>query len=157
MKLLLILSLAPVLWAVEPARLPEAVAGAQTVFLRNDATDYKTFDYLNDKLRNLGMWGFATEPQYADILLVFAIKSETLGTITTKHGGAVPIGGGVYASGSSVTTDYVHSEWVLRVEDLSGHELLVFVCPQDRWNTPERTANNLTQQFQERFPKSRRR
>jgi hypothetical protein len=49
-KLLLILGLAPALWAVNPASLPECVAGAKTVFLRNDTKDYKTFDYLRDKL-----------------------------------------------------------------------------------------------------------
>ncbi len=156
LKLLLILGLAPGLWAVEPTALPEAVAGAQTIFLRNDTTEYKTFDYLSDKLMSSGMWGFARKPQYADIVLVFAIKSETLGTQTTKHGGVVAIGGGAYASGSTVTSAYVVSESILRVEDLSGKELMVFSCPRDHWNTPERTASNLTHQFKERFPKSRR-
>lgn len=73
-------------------------------------------------------------------MLVFAIKSETPGTMTSKHGGAMPIAGGAYGSSSTVNTVYVRSE-------------LVFVCPQDRWNTPQRAANNLMKQFQERFPK----
>jgi hypothetical protein len=156
-KLSLILGLASVSWAVEPAALPEAVAGAKTVFLRNDTTEYKTFDFLNDKLRDFGRWGFATKPQYADIVLVFDIKSETLGTQTTKPGGAMAIGGGAYASGSTVTTDYVVSQSTLRVEDSAGHELMIFACPRDHWNTPERTASNLIKQFEERFPKSQRR
>ncbi len=52
----------------------------------------------------------------------------------------MPIAGGAYGSSSTVNTVYVRSE-------------LVFVCPQDRWNTPQRAANNLMKQFQERFPK----
>jgi hypothetical protein len=33
------------------------------VFLRNDTTDYKTFDYLRDKLADLDRWAFATKAQ----------------------------------------------------------------------------------------------
>jgi len=49
----LILALAPALWAVNPAELPGPIAGAKTVFLRNDTTDYKTFNYLRDKLADV--------------------------------------------------------------------------------------------------------
>jgi hypothetical protein len=119
-KLLLILGLAPALWAVNPASLPECVAGAKTVFLRNDTKDYKTFDYLRDKLGGMDRWAFATKPQYADVLLLFTIESQTLGTMTSKQGGAVAIAGGVYGSSSTVHTAYVHTESLLRVQDLAG-------------------------------------
>jgi hypothetical protein len=157
-KLLLILGLAPALWAVDPAPVPEAVARAQTAFLRNDTQDYKTFDYLRDKLINSGIWAFATEPKYADILLVFAVENQILGTVTREHGAAVPLAGAVYGSGSTVTTNYVRSFAILRVEDLSGKPLMVFERERNRgWPGPRGTANSLTKQFEERFPKSRRR
>jgi len=95
--------------------------------------------------------------KYADILLVFAVENQILGTVTHERGAAVPIAGAVYASGSSVTTDYVRSFALLRVEDLSGKPLMVFARERKRgWPGPEGTASNLTKQFKERFPKSRR-
>ncbi len=65
------------------------------MFLRKDTKDYKTFDYLRDKLADLDRWAFATKPQYADILLVFTVESQTLGTITTKRCSRTHCGGRV--------------------------------------------------------------